>query len=228
MVELDYFYDPICGWCYAAAPLIRKARELMPVNLRAGGLMIGANRQPVNESLRRYVMPHDQRIQALTGQPFGDAYFNGLLRDQDAVFDSEPPIRAVLAAESLGGDALAMLHRLQQAHYVEGERIADLATLTRLAQSIGLDGERFTAQMSVNASSAAAHIQATRREMTRLSLRGYPSLALIIDGSVVPVTVGPYLGKPDAFAAHLEALIGSKTQNDDTDEAPFCTPDGCS
>ncbi|MGV8469018.1 DsbA family protein, partial [Pseudomonas aeruginosa] len=66
-------------------------------HLAGGGMMTDANRQPVGAGLRHYVMPHDLRIAQLTGQPFGKDYFDGLLRDTSAVFDSAPPTAAVLA-----------------------------------------------------------------------------------------------------------------------------------
>ncbi|KAG1388931.1 hypothetical protein G6F59_015749 [Rhizopus arrhizus] len=74
-------------------------------------MMTGSNRQPVTDALRRYVMPHDERIAGLTGQAFGEDYFDGLLRDTGAVFDSEPPTTAVLAADTLAGRGLDLLKR---------------------------------------------------------------------------------------------------------------------
>ena len=103
---LHYIYDPLCGWCYAAAPLVAAARSMLPVIPHAGGMMTGTNRRQVSPALRNYVIPHDQRIAAMTGQAFGDDYFNGLLLDHTAVFDSAPPIAAILAAEQMMGEQL--------------------------------------------------------------------------------------------------------------------------
>ena len=100
------------------------------------------DRQPVGAGLRHYVMPHDLRIAQLTGQPFGKDYFDGLLRDTSAVFDSAPPTAAVLAAEALDGLGAAMLARIQRAHYVEGRRIAERPVLLELGAELGL-GEGF-------------------------------------------------------------------------------------
>ncbi|MBF3187020.1 DsbA family protein, partial [Pseudomonas aeruginosa] len=104
-LTLHYLYDPLCGWCYGASPLLAAACEVtgLDVRLHGGGMMTDANRQPVGAGLRHYVMPHDLRIAQLTGQPFGKDYFDGLLRDTSAVFDSAPPTAAVLAAEALDG-----------------------------------------------------------------------------------------------------------------------------
>ncbi|HCQ45679.1 MAG TPA: protein-disulfide isomerase, partial [Achromobacter sp.] len=115
---LHYIFDPLCGWCYGAAPLVDAARDIAGLHVapHGGGMMTGGNRQPVTDALRRYVMPHDERIAGLTGQVFGRDYFDGLLRDSGAVFDSEPPTTAILAAEQLDGRGLDLLKRLQHAH----------------------------------------------------------------------------------------------------------------
>ena len=59
---LHYIYDPLCGWCYGAKPLIDAAREIVPVVAHSGGMMTGSHRRPVSTQLRDYVMPHDKRI----------------------------------------------------------------------------------------------------------------------------------------------------------------------
>ena len=81
---LHYIYDPLCGWCYAVAPLVQAAREVLPVVAHGGGMMTGARRQRISAEWRGYVMPKDGQIAALTGQGFGHAYQEGLLRDSTA------------------------------------------------------------------------------------------------------------------------------------------------
>jgi putative protein-disulfide isomerase len=175
---LHYIFDPLCGWCYGAAPLIEAARNVngLDIALHAGGLMTDSDRQPVTERLRRYVMEHDQRISALTGQPFGDAYLNGLLRDTGAVLDSEPPIGAILAADLLGGRGLDMLERIQRAHYVEGRRVADRGVLVGLAADIGLPEATFTPMLEkVTGPTVAKHIAASRELLKRVGGEGFPT-----------------------------------------------------
>src|SRR5450830_1063741 len=176
---LHYIYDPLCGWCYGAAPLAAAARDVMPVIGHGGGMMTGANRKQVNPTLRNYVMPHDHRIAGLTGQAFGDDYFNGLLLDETAVFDSAPPIRAILAAEEIAedGGGLDMLSRLQVAHYVEGKRIGE-EELQR-------------------------HIAASRRLLAQVGGHGFPTFVLEQDGRFEMLDAGRWLGEPDAWREHL-------------------------
>ena len=177
---LHYIYDPLCGWCYGAAPLVEAARAVpgLAIALHGGGMMAGSNRQPVTDALRRYVMPHDERIAGLSGQPFGADYFDGLLRDGGAVFDSEPPTTAILAAENLAGRGLDLLKRIQRAHYVEGRRIADPAVLRELAAEIGLDADAYAAAQDAAGAATLDHIAQSRRLLSQIGGSGFPTLAL--------------------------------------------------
>lgn len=203
---LHYIYDPLCGWCYGAAPLATAARDIMPVIGHGGGMMTGANRKQVSPALRNYVMPHDHRIAELTGQPFGDDYFNGLLLDETAVFDSAPPIKAILAAEEIAGRGLELLSRLQKAHYVEGKRIADADVLRALAVESGLDGDAFAqAYARVSEEELQQHIAASRRLLAQVGGHGFPTFVLEQDGRFDVLDTGRWLGDPDAWREHLAA-----------------------
>lgn len=207
---LHYIYDPLCGWCYGAAPLVQAARGISGLTIEAhgGGMMTGGNRQPVTEALRRYVMPHDERIASLTGQVFGPDYFDGLLRDSGAVFDSAPPTTAILAAQALAGRGLDLLHRLQQAHYIEGRRIADPAELRRLAVEIGLDEAAFQAAYAATEGAATErHIAQSREWLARVRGSGFPTLALERGGVFELLEPARFLGRPLQWQADLRQRL---------------------
>ncbi|MDX9666344.1 DsbA family protein [Pseudomonas sp. P5_152] len=224
---LHYIYDPLCGWCYGAKPLVHAAQAVLPVLLHGGGMMTGANRQPVSAQLRDYVMPHDRRIAEYTGQPFGQVYFDGLLRDHSAVFDSAPPTAAVLAAERLGGRGLELLGCLQSAHYVQGRRIADEAVLRELATAIGLDAEAFDAEFKqVLANELQIHFKHSRGLLAEVGGQGFPTLVLEQGGQFSLIDIGPWLGKPEAFAQWLGQSL-KQPALDSAAVAPTCGLDGC-
>lgn len=209
---LHYIFDPLCGWCYAAAPLVDAARNVpgLKVEFHGGGMMTGANRRAITPQWREYVMPHDRRIAEMTGQPFGEAYFEGLLRDNGAVMDSEPPITAILAAESLrSGGGLDMVHRLQRAHYVEGRRIADAQVLKAVAEELGFDAEAFAAAFERLAGEATAqHIAESRQLLQRAGGQGFPTFVLTrADGSASRIDIGPWLGRAEDWKARLAELV---------------------
>lgn len=207
MVRLHYVHDPLCGWCYAAAPLVKAAREVMPVVGHAGGMLAGPRRRRISDDWREHVMPHDRRIEMLSGQPFGAAYFDGLLCDHAAVLDSAPPATAVLAADQLAGRGLDLLARIQTAHYVEGKRIAEREVLSELAQDIGLSPESFAGAFDELAGAPTdAHFARSRQFLHEIGGNGFPTFALEAGRQLQLVASAPFLGKPQAWKEHLAQL----------------------
>ena len=227
---LHYIYDPLCGWCYGAAPLVKAAREVLPVQAHGGGMMAGERRRPVTPQLRDYVIPHDRRIAELTGQPFGETYFEGLLRDASAVFDSAPPTAAVLAAETLAGRGLDMLTRLQSAHYAEGRRIADRDVLIDIAGAIGLDATAFALALEqAQGQQLQSHIAATRQLMEAVGARGFPSFALERNGKLTLIDAGAFLGRPQALRQWLRTQTPDQAASPESAAVEFgCGADSCS
>ncbi|MGL4890969.1 MAG: DsbA family protein [Aeromonas veronii] len=204
---LHYVYDPLCGWCYGAAPLLQAAATIagLKIDLHAGGLWLGSRRQPMGEALRDYVRPHDQRIEALTGQHFGERYFNELLLREGCLLDSEPPIRAVLAVTALGGDGLVMLHRIQQSHYRDGIWIGEPAFLATLAAEQGISAEEF--QQAYLQAPLLQHLADSQGWMKRLGGQGYPTLGLECNGQLASIRVADYLGEPELLIPRLLRAI---------------------
>jgi len=222
---LHYFYDPFCGWCYAASPLLQavSAQPELVVQLHGGGMMSGTNRQAVTPALRDYVIPHDMKIAKLTGLAFGQPYFEQLLRDGTALFDSTPPTAAILAAESLGASPLVFLSALQRAHYQQGWKIAEQDVLLELAVQQGMDRSLFAAALDTQSLTVDAHIAASRHQMQQAGLRGFPSLLLEQDGRWQRVEISTWLGQPQAFVSALSHLADEPAIT----EPLFCTPESC-
>lgn len=224
---LHYIYDPLCGWCYGAAPLVKVAREVLTVTPHGGGMMTGARRQSVTAQLRQFVKQHDVRIAQLSGQSFGEAYFDGLLYDTTAVFDSEPPTAAMLAAQALAGRGLEMIAQLQIAHYVEGRRIADRTVLIDVATQLGLEAAAFEAALDAQSGAAVqAHIQQTRALMKQTGAQAFPSFVLERDGMFQTLDFSNFTGRPQDFKDWLRAKIDAHTATPST-EVFGCDANGC-
>ena len=203
---LHYIYDPLCGWCYAVAPLVRAAREILPVAAHGGGMMTGARRQRISSEWRDYVMPKDGQIAASTGQGFGHAYREGLLRDGTAWLDSEPPITAVLAAEQAAGRGLDFLDAVQTAHYLDGRRVADRAVLEQIARELGLELPAFQAAYErCLGERTHAHFTQSRALLTRVGGEGFPTFVLDLGGAQKVVDYDPYFRDPAGWQRALRA-----------------------
>ncbi|WP_035715634.1 DsbA family protein [Azorhizobium doebereinerae] len=203
-IRLHYIYDPLCGWCYAAAPLVAAAAAAPDVELvpHAGGLFPGPQSLP--PGMHQHIKAADARIAVMTGQVFGPAYLEGLLPDPGLVLNSLPPIAAILAAEALeAGGGLRMLAAIQRAHYVDGRRVAEDGVLRDLAREMGLDTEAFGAAMA--AQPVAAHLGDTRRRMAQSGIGGFPGFVREQDGTMSVLPHAAFYGQPAAFLDHLRA-----------------------
>ncbi|MEW9625836.1 hypothetical protein [Rhodanobacter geophilus] len=81
---LHYIHDPLCGWCYAAQPLVGAALAQLGGRLALrlyGGGLFGEPHQ-VDAGLVRHIVHSGERIAQLSGQPFGEAYRQGELAEE--------------------------------------------------------------------------------------------------------------------------------------------------
>ncbi|MFJ5365130.1 DsbA family protein [Pectobacterium punjabense] len=214
-VRLHYIYDPLCGWCYGAAPLALAAQEIDGLDLifHGGGMMTGSNSRTITPEWHDYVIPHDRRIAQLTGQTFGEDYYEGLLRDTSVVLDSAPPTAAVLAAEAIDDKGMAMLYQIEQAHYVSGLKIVDTAVLRQCAEAIGLDGDAFCTELAfVRAETLSQHINASRELLAKVRGQGFPTFALEdANGNFQQIPAANYLGQVEAWRSMLIQMVNHAT-----------------
>lgn len=205
---LSYLYDPLCGWCYAAAPLIKAVQDIEHLNIEmhAGGLWMGDNVKPITSELRAFVMPNDEYIHQVSGQPFGEAYFNVLLNDASAQLNSEPPIRAILAAEKMSQQGLAMLQRIQTTHYINGLKVSELTTLMSLAQALNLNTEDF--EEAYQNTDLQTHIGKTHALMSQHQAQGFPTMLLTLDnGEIKRLKHGAFYGRPEDFKSSVQNAL---------------------
>ncbi len=198
---LHYIHDPLCGWCYAAEPLVQAAATAgIPVALHGGGLW----GEPIHASAakRRMMRSTDDRISQITGQPFGESYLEGTLVDPDTIWHSRPTIAAILAAQGLApGAGLAMMAAIQRAHYVEGSRVVERAVLVELAHRIGLDRAAFAA--ALDDVPVDRHILETGALMEEYDLHGFPTFLVERGGTLSRFHHEVLYGQPAAFVAAL-------------------------
>lgn len=143
------------------------------------------------------------------------------------MLDSEPPTAAILAAETIAGRGLDMLAQLQIAHYVEGRRIAEPASLSEIAAELGLDTQAFAAAFAQQSGAAVLrHIEKTRHLMAEIGARGFPSFLLETDGVLQGVDIGGYLGQPQAFQEWLRSQVPG-AEGGNAGDAPVCDINGC-
>jgi putative protein-disulfide isomerase len=119
MATLIYGYDPICGWCYGAAPAIRAAATILPVRLAMAGLVTGPRVGPA-AAMEDYVRGASERLRAVTGRAPSEAFY-AWMRRPGSIAASAPPAVAVHAVMRARPEAAtAFAHAVTEAHYERG------------------------------------------------------------------------------------------------------------
>ncbi|WP_417884337.1 DsbA family protein [Vibrio rumoiensis] len=207
MTNIHYFYDPMCGWCYGATPLIQAIEENPNLNLivHPGGMI---EKGVIPEHFKRHILNADPRIAELTGAKFGDAYVQRLKGDQEFILDSFLPIKAILVAETLGERSFNMLKSIQLAHYVKGTEVYKLSELEALISSIGLDASKW---LDIMLSEESEHmltqtLQNSHDFMRKLNISGYPTLIVESNNSFIKLPHEQYYSRQNDWVKYLTSI----------------------
>ncbi|MEB0140183.1 MULTISPECIES: DsbA family protein [unclassified Undibacterium] len=136
---LTYLFDPLCGWCYGAAPAIERLAQQAGflVQLSPTGLFAGAGGRIMDAGFAEIAWSHDLRIAEKTGQVFSQAYRSQVLGQHGSRFDSACATLALTAVSLTAPQyELAALKHFQLARYVRGLDITDLRVVTVLLNEI--------------------------------------------------------------------------------------------
>jgi len=217
-VELQYFFDPLCGWCYASAPALAGLAARYPGQLRMmpSGLFFGS--RPV-ASISDHAWRNDQKIQLMTGQQFSESYHRTVLLAPDGVFTSAP---ATLAMQALGElDAkleAAFLHSVQIARYVDGSDTAREDNVVKVAIEIAAEhgfelsfedlGDRLRNDVELR-ERTLARMKTSQARMEDLGIHGVPHLIAVIDGTPTDLNGEILYHGPERLLAALEKLVAA-------------------
>lgn len=212
MRSLLYMYDPLCGWCYAATPGIARLRAAgVTVNLLPTGLFSDPDRRMTAE-FADYAWKNDQRIAAMTGQVFTEAYRRQVLQATGAAFDSSAAVLALTAVAADAPDREAdALRVVQEARYILGRDITDIATLAAILSEAGFStaASALEAPSPALLSANAARVAEGAAVVSELGGRGVPTLALV-EGSKRRLLDGQLLyGPPEALLAPFETAAAA-------------------
>ena len=177
MVNIHYFYDPMCGWCYGATPLVAALVENKAVNLQfhPAGML---DSKLISREFRSHIIAADTNISTLTGVLFGQAYIQRIKTEKELILDSYLPIQAILAAQQQGITEYTILSALQQSHYQKGLPVNELATLVTLASQLGANENKFKNDIAENKQQALERISQSKAMMSKFAVQGFPTLLI--------------------------------------------------
>ncbi|RUZ74976.1 DsbA family protein [Mesorhizobium sp. M7A.F.Ca.US.006.01.1.1] len=207
--EVTYLFDPLCGWCYGAAPMLdRLSATGVRVELLPTGLFSGAGARPMDEGFAAHAWANDQRIERLTGQPFTPAYRHNVLNVRGTLLDSHAATLGISAAGLEDPSRrFAALKTIQHARYVEGR---DVVTIGGVAEVLAAADMADAAEMlkAPTETLLTAHRDLVGRGgalFQRLHADGVPSLSVIRNDAPRLIGSNALFGSFDNLVAHIAA-----------------------
>ena len=209
--KLIYLMDPLCGWCYGASGRIQQLAksqdysiELLPV-----GLFSGSGARNMDQNFAAYAWSNDQRIAKLTGQEFSEAYQHQVLDRPNSIFDSSAATLALtavfLTSPASEVDALKLI---QQARYVRGLDITDIASLIEILNTAGFvaaaDRLKNPDQTLINTNQA--RMTKGQHLMRVVHARGVPTLVVINDDQSHALATGDLLGSYENLTSTIKKI----------------------
>lgn len=218
---LQYLFDPLCGWCYASAPALAGLAGEYPdlLDLMPSGLFSTDGGRDMSPAWAHHAWTNDQRIAAMTGQVFSEAYHRQVLLGDGLRFDSTMLNRALTAARTADPALEAkLLHELQIARYVGGrdttqadvvaEVGAAFAARSGLAWQAATLAERLRSDIVLR-QQTDARIRETRTLMDRLDIRGVPQLLVWTGGAVEVLSGASLYHGPSHLAIELRKRVAA-------------------
>lgn len=179
---VTYLFDPLCGWCYGASPVVQKLgrHSAFTLELAPTGLFFGGGRR-MDAAFAEFAWSNDLRIAKLTGQRFTEAYRQNVLGRHGSPFDSAAMTLALTAVSMTEPQReLEVLKALQEARYVEGLDTGNAVVVGELLRRLGLDAaaDRLAPPDAELLERNAACLGRARSLMQTLGAQGVPGLVV--------------------------------------------------
>lgn len=178
-LPLLYFYDALCGWCYAFTPQVKALKTLfgddLDINIISGGMVIGPNAGPLSPEKADYIAQAIPNVEEMSGVKFGDAFIQRL-RQPELFYQSslKPAIALSIVKEKKPESALDFASGLQQAQYYNGISLEEDTPYEHGFEGIGLPvNEMMDLMGSLGARAAATQDFRLSKE---LQIQGFPAL----------------------------------------------------
>jgi len=174
---LYYIHDPMCSWCWGFHPVLKQLEENLPKHISIryilGGLAADSE-SPMPEAMQQFLQKTWHTIQQqIPGTEFNFDFWTNCKPRRSTY----PSCRAVIATK-LQNPALEknMIHAIQTAYYLMASNPSDDSTLIELADDLGLDIEKFKADL--NSDTTKKNLGNEIGLSQQLGAQGFPSLVL--------------------------------------------------
>lgn len=174
-MKIYYLFDPLCGWCYGASPILQEVNKIYPLALTPTGLFYQAGRK-LDASWANHAWENDQRIAKLTGQIFSQHYFKEVLQSK-GVFDSKNLLLALTVVQRTDpSKAFTVLSALQTIRYVDGLDNTNINVIEQVLVQQGLSKAVLLINQKLTETLLLERIQFGQQLAQQVDIQGVPQL----------------------------------------------------
>jgi len=146
-IQIEFFHDVLCAWCYAVSPRVRRLAKEYPVEVVHRCFALAPTPEAIveifgsKEEGKREILDHWRMANLNDDEHRINA---DLMEKRDFDYPhSIPGLLACKAAEIVGGQNVHwdVFDRIQKAHLTECRNIADFEVLISCVKDVGLDVE---------------------------------------------------------------------------------------
>lgn len=187
-LTLYYVHDPMCSWCWAYQPVLKKIQHALSDSIEIidllGGLAPDTNQiMPID--MQKKIKSYWQKIESQLGTEFNYCYWeiNSPRRS------TYPACRAILASGHQGGQqsSRSMTLAIQKAYYLRAMNPSNEDVLLQIADEQGLDMETF--KQSFKSESLQQQLLKQIAFARSMGGNSFPSWFLHIADTVHPIVV---------------------------------------
>ncbi|MDU2064470.1 MAG: DsbA family protein [Sporomusaceae bacterium] len=191
--KLYYVMDPMCGWCYGFSDVMSQIHDKYKADfdftVLPAGMWVGDHVQVMNSQLGSMIKSHNTTITKVTGKSFGPDFEANILEKDQAVLDSLPGSKAIIAMQNLQEDKVfAYIKQIYQAFYIEGRDMNDWRIYAELAAKYGIPEAVFQAEFFSEEN--LPKVKQAFDLAEKLGATTYPSLVAVQENEIQLVSQG--------------------------------------
>ncbi len=200
MTTLYYVLDPMCSWCYGFAPTWKKVLENLNDNIKVvyvhGGLAPHSDID-MAQDMQEMLQGIWRQIEEQLGTKFNHDFWTNCKPRRSTYLSCQASIAA-----RVQGKEYEMIQAIQELYYLKASNPSNRDTLELAASSIGLDVDKFSADLESDEIVSIFQEDLNRRR--KLNVNSFPSLVFKYKNNYFPLQV--QYNNPEAILKQINDL----------------------
>ena len=200
MTTLYYVLDPMCSWCYGFAPTWKTVLENLNDNIKVvyvhGGLAPNSD-VDMSQEMQEKLQGIWKQIEEQLGSKFNHDFWTNCKPRRSTYLACQ----ACIAAR-VQGKEYEMIQAIQELYYLKASNPSNRDTLELAAYNIGLNVDKFSADLESDETVSIFQEDLTRRR--KLNVNSFPSLVFKYKNNYFPLQV--QYNNPEAILKQINDL----------------------